>query len=62
MRRSAGAVLVGFLTWTALWLVGNAVLRGTFASRFRTDGSTEDGGLLLAILALSVGCSIGAGG
>jgi len=61
MPRSILAVLAGNITWTILWLTSNAILAAMFPQAFRTDGATNHGGLLAALLILSVGFSIMAG-
>ena len=61
MARSILAVLAGFAVWTVLWLGSNAALAAAFPAAYNPDGATESAGILLALLALSVGFSVVAG-
>jgi len=61
MLRSICSVVGGFATWSALWLGGNTVAMTAMPGAVHQDGSINHVGLLCAILALSVICSILAG-
>ena len=61
MLRSVFSVVGGFGLWTVLWLGGNAAAQAAMPDAFREDGSTDQVGMLCAILAFSVICSIIAG-
>ena len=61
MLRAPLIILAGFLVWTVLWLGGNAILSTIFADLFREDGSTDNGGILILLILLSLAYSILAG-
>ena len=61
MIRSILVVLLGVATWSALWLVENQTVAAVFPDSFAEDGTTQDAGLLVLILALSVVDSLVAG-
>lgn len=58
MIRNIVAVVGGFIVWSAVWLAGNAGLRGGMPERFETDGTTRDTLVLGLALVLSVVCSL----
>lgn len=61
MVRAIVSVIVGYALWTAGWLAGNALLFPA-ATAAAGRGERVDGvGVLLGLLALSVGCSLAAG-
>lgn len=61
--RSFLGILLGFILWTVLWLGGNFVIGMVFPEAFPKDGEFQvsERNALLAMLALSVVCSLGAG-
>ena len=62
--RAILAAVVGYLSWTALWLGGNAGLGAAFPdalSAFEAGGALEDRGYLVGALVLSLFCSFAAG-
>ncbi len=61
MLRRIVAVLAGFFAWSVLWLLANQCLVLLAPDRFQADGSSQDGGILLTILATSVGLSVFSG-
>ena len=61
MLRSVFSVVGGFGLWTVLWLGGNAVASSAMPDAFREDGSTDQVGILCAMLAFCIVCSIIAG-
>jgi len=61
MMRTAGAVILGYAVWTAVWLGGNGLL---FAEAGRVVGAGEPytaPGPLAGVVILSVACSLVAG-
>jgi len=61
MLRAVVGVIAGYVTWSALWLVGNRLL---FAEAAEVVGAGERytrTGPLLGVLALSIVCSLAAG-
>ena len=61
MGRAILAVAAGFVLWSVLWLTVNAGLAAAMPDAFRPDGTTDSTGILLAILGLSIVCSIASG-
>lgn len=59
--KTAVAVIVGYLVWTALWLGGNAAFFGEAAKVVGAGEKYTPTGPLAAVIALSVVCSIAAG-
>jgi uncharacterized membrane protein YbjE (DUF340 family) len=49
--RNVIAVIGGFVVWSALWLAGNAGLKGSMPARFDMDGFTQDN-LVLVLCSL----------
>jgi hypothetical protein len=56
--RNVIAVIGGFVVWSALWLAGNAGLKGSMPARFDMDGFTQDNLVLGLAIVLSVLCSL----
>jgi hypothetical protein len=54
-------VVAGYLVWTALWLVGNAVFFQSASDVIAAGQPFTAVGPLVALIGLSVACSIGAG-
>jgi len=61
--RSFLGILLGFLLWSALWLLGNSAIAMLFPEAFPKEGEFQvsDRNALLTLLALSVLCSVCAG-
>lgn len=62
--RIALGIITGYVTWTVLWLAGNAALGASFRDAYQAfaDGGRFDDPMLLAFsLVLSVVCSVVAG-
>ena len=58
MVRNVLSVLAGFAVWTVLWLASNAAIATTVPSAFGEDGATDNAGILVLFLVLSVVFSI----
>jgi hypothetical protein len=56
--RNIIAVIGGFVVWSAVWLAGNAGLKGAMPARFDIDGFTHDTLVLALAIVLSVLCSL----
>lgn len=61
MIRGILSVITGFAVWTLLWLPSNALIRSLRPDDFRTDGSTENTGILAILVLLSFAFSVIAG-
>lgn len=61
MLRAVMGVIVGYLTWSALWLVGNRLLFTDAAEVVAAGERYTKTGPLLGVLALSIVCSLAAG-
>lgn len=61
MTRLFLAAVGGFLVWSVLWLVGGQLIRQLSPGSFREDLGTDSAPVLLAILILSIACSLTAG-
>lgn len=61
MKSTVIAVIVGYLTWTALWLGGNAALFGEAAEVVGAGQKYTATGPLVGVIVLSIVCSIAAG-
>jgi hypothetical protein len=59
--RNVVAVIGGFVVWSALWLGGNAGIKGSMSSRYQADGFSQDATVLVLALVLSVICSLAGG-
>ena len=59
--RNVIAVIGGFVVWSALWLGGNAAIKGAMPGRYQPDGFSQDATILVSALVLSVVCSMVAG-
>ena len=59
--KTAIAVTVGYLAWSALWLGGNAVIQSIYAESISPEGAISDVVPLLLALVLSIACSLLAG-
>ena len=62
MGRAILAVVVGYVGWTVLWLGGNAAIRAVWPDAIPAEGPITATWPLLLTLALSVVCSLVAGG
>ncbi len=58
MLRSIGAVLVGFVGWSVLWLVGNIGIAAIQPDAFDANGLTSNVGILVIILGFSILLSV----
>ena len=61
MTRLILGAVGGFLAWSVLWLVGGQLIRQLSPGSFREDMGTDSAAVLLAILILSIACSLTAG-
>jgi hypothetical protein len=61
MMRLIYAIVAGYAAWSVLWLAGNALLFGKAAEHLEQGEPYTATGPLLAVLVLSVVCSIVAG-
>ena len=61
MIRALFAVVLGYLAWSVLWLVGNAFLFGDVTEELQAGEPFTDTGPLAGALVLSVLCSVLAG-
>jgi hypothetical protein len=61
MSRSILAVVVGYLTWTVVWLGGGAAIRAFWPAGFPEAGPWTATAPLVALLGLSLVCSLAAG-
>jgi hypothetical protein len=62
LRKTAIAVVVGFVVWTVMFLGSNSAISMVMPASFNADGSTDSVAILLLILALSVVASVVSGG
>jgi hypothetical protein len=61
MGRAIGAVVVGFVVWTVLWLGGNAGLMAAMPGGVDEETGAMSGSMGIAALVLSVVCSLAGG-
>ena len=61
MVRKILAVVSGFVLWSVLWVGAGATATALAPEAYNEDGSTENTGLLLTFLVLSILFSLGAG-
>ncbi len=62
MGRVIAGVVAGFVVWSVLWLGGNALIVSLAPDSVGDDGSVTDPVVVGGVLALSVFCSLLAGG
>lgn len=58
MLRSILSVVAGVVTWSILWVTGNAVIAMALPGSFKDDGTTDSAAVLLGIAAFSVALSL----
>ena len=61
MIASIVAIVTGYVLWTAIWLGGNALLFKDVADVVNAGGVSDKTGPLLAVIGLSLVCSLAAG-
>lgn len=61
MLRAALAVIAGYAVWTVIWLAGGAGVAAAFPGAFPEEGRFEQAPPLIALLVLSLVCSLAAG-
>lgn len=59
--RTTASILIGYVVWTVLWLVGNGGLASTGIVSREPDVRIEAPGALVAMLLLSVAASVASG-
>ena len=61
MKRDVLAIVVGYVVWTAIWLGCGALFFGDAAERMQAEVPLTELGPLLAMLGLSIACSLSGG-
>ena len=56
--RNVMGIIAGYVVWTAVWLGGNAGIKGSMSDRYDAEGFSLDITVLIVILVLSVVCSV----